>query len=232
MDSPADPKVPLPPKGKGGKDGKDGNARRDPVSEATTHRISLLLRCLRTLEAEGVGTISSYGLDERFGLNSAQIRKDLAQFGEFGIRGVGYRVGELKARLKGLMGLDRTKTVVIVGAGNLGQALADSRNFNSEGFRVAFLFDVDGRKIGGRSRTGVLIRNFAEISGALRDNPAEIGVIAVPGETVPDVTRALVEAGVKAILNFAPVTLTSEKAIVKNVDLTLFLENLSFQLDR
>ncbi|MEO6326874.1 MAG: redox-sensing transcriptional repressor Rex, partial [Thermoanaerobaculia bacterium] len=184
------------------------------MSEATTHRISLLLRCLRILEAEGVGTISSYSLDERFGLNSAQIRKDLAQFGEFGIRGVGYRVGELKARLKGLMGLDRTKTIVIVGAGNLGQALADSRNFNSEGFRVAQLFDVDGRKIGGRSRTGVAIRSFAELAASLKEKPAEIGVIAVPAEAAPEVSRALTEAGVKSILNFAPITLTSDKVIV------------------
>jgi redox-sensing transcriptional repressor len=229
LGSPTDSRGPLPPKGK---EGRDGKGRRDPVSEATTHRISLLLRCLRILEAEGVGTISSHALDERFGLNSAQIRKDLAQFGEFGIRGVGYRVGELKARLEGLMGLDRPKTIAIVGAGNLGQALADSRNFNSEGFRVGFLFDVDGRKIGGRSRTGVPIRSFEEMSEALRGESAEIGVIAVPAEAVSDVARALVEAGVEAILNFAPVTLTSEKVIVKNVDLTLFLENLSFQLGR
>src|SRR5438105_4892970 len=128
--------------------------RRESVSEATTHRLSLLLRCLRTLEADGVETVSSKGLAERFGLNSAQIRKDLAQFGEFGVRGVGYRVADLKIRLQSLMGLEKTRVIVIIGAGNLGQALADSRNFNTEGFRVAALFDVDGRKIGGHTRSG------------------------------------------------------------------------------
>lgn len=206
--------------------------RHEPVSEATSHRISLLLRCLRSLETENVGTVSSYHLAERFGLNSAQIRKDLAQFGEFGIRGVGYRVKELKERLELLMGLDQTRSIVIVGAGNLGQALADSRNFNTEGFRVAFLFDIDGRKIGGRSRTGVPIRNVAEIPSALKESPADIAVLAVPAEAVPDVARTLSEAGVEAILNFAPVTAVppSSSVIVKNVDLTLFLENLSFQL--
>src|SRR5664280_8392 len=126
--------------------------RTEPVPEATSHRLSLLLRSLRSLEAAGVRTASSYEIAARFSLNSAQIRKDLAQFGEFGVRGVGYRVAELKAHLKGLMGLGVTHTLGIAGAGKLGQALADSPNFNAEGFRVAALFDVDGRKVGGRSR--------------------------------------------------------------------------------
>src|SRR5215471_7597949 len=141
----------------------NGKGRREPVSEATTHRLSLLLRCLRALETEGVGTVSSRELAARFGLNSAQIRKDLAQFGEFGVRGVGYRVADLKAKLKQLMGLEKTRVVVIAGAGNLGQALAVSRNFNVDGFKVAALFDVDGRKVGSRSRTGVPILDVAEM---------------------------------------------------------------------
>lgn len=204
---------------------------RDAVSEATTHRLSLLLRCLRQLENEGVPTISSYALAERYGLNSAQIRKDLAQFGEFGVRGVGYRVPDLKARLKTLMGLDEPKTLVIVGAGNLGQALADSRNFNSEGFHVAALFDNDGRKIGGKSRSGVPIRDAGTISTAAKELGAHIGVLAVPTDAAPATAQALVQGGVRALLNFAPTTVPPSKGvIVKNVDLTLFLENLSFQL--
>jgi len=204
---------------------------RAATSEATTHRLSLLLRALRVLEAEGVGTVSSHDLAARFGLHSAQIRKDLALFGEFGVRGVGYRVAELKDRLRNLMGLDRSRTVVIAGAGNLGQALADSRNFNSDGFHVAALFDLDGRKVGSKSRSGVSIHHASEIPQAARELKAEIGVLAVPAEAVPDVARALVDGGVVAILNFAPVTLPAiENVVVKNVDLTLFLENLSFQL--
>ena len=148
---------------------KKASERIEPVSEATSHRLSLLLRSLRGLEAAGVHTASSYEIAARFGLNSAQIRKDLAQFGEFGVRGVGYRVRELKAHLKALMGLDRTRALGIAGAGNLGQALADSRNFNADGFRVAALFDVDGRKIGGRSRTGVPIRDVATLEESVAE---------------------------------------------------------------
>jgi redox-sensing transcriptional repressor len=201
------------------------------VSEATTHRLSLLLRGLRVLEAEGIGTISSRALAERFDLNAAQIRKDLALFGEFGVRGLGYRVAELKKRLMTLMGLDRRRTVVIVGAGNLGQALADSRNFNGEGFHVAGLFDVDTRKVGGRSRTGVPIRDARDLPAALRQLRPDIGVLAVPAEAAASLAAVLTGAGVPAILNFAPVTVPAKAGtVVKNVDLTLFLENLSYRL--
>jgi len=207
---------------------------KDPpesVSEATTHRLSLLLRSLRVLDGEKVGTISSQQLAERFGLNSAQIRKDLAQFGEFGVRGVGYHVPELKARLKSVMGLDRVRNVWVVGAGNLGQALADSKNFNSEGFRVAALFDSDRRKVGARSRTGVPLRDVATLKEWAAKENAEIGVLAVPADAVASVALLLRDAGVRAILNFAPITLAPlPDVVVKNVDLTLFLENLSFQL--
>lgn len=201
------------------------------VSEATTHRLSLLLRSLRQLEGEGTTTISSRLLADRFALNSAQIRKDLAQFGEFGVRGVGYRVGDLKARLEGLMGLDRPRPIAILGAGNLGQALADSRNFNVGAFRVAALFDTDGRKIGSRTRTGVPIRSVTELPDALSPLGAEIGVIAVPAEPAPGAAVLLVTGGVQAILNFAPASIGPFPGVsVKNIDLTLFLENLSFQL--
>ncbi len=210
---------------------KKPSERIEPVPEATSHRLSLLLRALRGLESAGVHTASSYDIEARFGLNSAQIRKDLAQFGEFGVRGVGYRVPELKAHLKKLMGLERTRVLGIVGAGNLGQALADSRNFNAEGFRVAALFDLDGRKIGSRSRTGVPIRDLALLEAAVAELHIEIGIIAVPAEAAVQIGERLAAAGVSAVLNFAPVTVPSLPGLlVKNVDLTFFLENLSFQL--
>ncbi len=205
--------------------------RSETVPEATSHRLSLLLRSLRGLEAASVHTASSYDIAARFSLNSAQIRKDLAQFGEFGVRGVGYRVGELKAHLKVLMGLDRTRSLGIAGAGNLGQALADSRNFNAEGFRVAALFDVDGRKIGGRSRTGVPIHDIQTLESSVEELQIEIGVLAVPAEGAIPIARRMAAAGVGALLNFAPVTVPALPGmLVKNVDLTFFLENLSFQL--
>jgi redox-sensing transcriptional repressor len=205
--------------------------RPQGVPEATSERLSLVLRGLRALEAQGVHTVSSFQLAERFGMNPAQIRKDLAQFGEFGVRGVGYRVAALKTKLKELMGLERTRVVVIVGAGNLGQALADSRNFNVDGFKVAALYDIDGRKIGGKSRTGVPILDLATLAATLDDCRADIGVIAVPAEGALEAARLLAGAAVPAILNFAPVSVPAvEGTFVRNVDLTFFLENLSFQL--
>ena len=205
--------------------------RPEGVAAPTSERLSLVLRGLRALEAQGVHTVSSYQLAERFGMNPAQIRKDLAQFGEFGVRGVGYRVADLKAKLKELMGLAKTRVVVIVGAGNLGQALADTRNFNVDGFKVAALFDVDGRKVGGRSRTGVPILDMAELPQKAAEMKADIGVLAVPAEAALEVARLLAGAGVPALLNFAPVSVPpTEGTFVRNVDLTFFLENLSFQL--
>ena len=208
-----------------------GKRRREPVSEATTHRLSLVLRCLRALETEGIDTVSSQGLATRFGLNSAQIRKDLAHFGEFGVRGVGYRVADLKTKLRHVLGVDRPRTLVIVGAGYLGLALADSKNFNTDGFRVGALFDVDGRKIGSKSRSGVPIRDAAEIPAAVKELGAEIGILAVPAEGVASAAAALAKGGLKAILNFAPAAAPSfPGVVVKNLDLTLFLEGLAFEL--
>jgi len=205
--------------------------RTDPVPEATSHRLSLLLRSLRGLEAAGVHTASSFEIAARYGLNSAQIRKDLAQFGEFGVRGLGYRVHDLKAHLKALMGLEKTRVVGIAGAGNLGQALADSRNFNAEGFRVAALFDLDGRKVGGHSRTGVPIRDVQALEESVAELKIEIGIIAIPAEGALRLAERMAAAGVRALLNFAPVTIPAlPGTVVKNVNLTFFLENLSFQL--
>jgi redox-sensing transcriptional repressor len=210
---------------------KRASERTESIPEATSHRLSLLLRALRSLEAANVHTISSYEMAERFGLNSAQIRKDLAQFGEFGVRGVGYRVTQLKTHLKSLMGLETTRAIAIAGAGNLGQALADSRNFNAEGFRVVALFEVDGRKVGGRSRTGVPIRDVHTLESSVKELRIEIGILAVPSEEAPALAGRLAAAGVPAVLNFSPVTIPALPGVlVKNVDLTFFLENLSFQL--
>ena len=205
--------------------------RRERLSEAATHRLSLLLRSLAVLETEGVDTVSSPGLALRLGVNAAQIRKDLAHLGEFGVRGVGYRVDDLRIRLGSILGLDRVRVVVIVGAGHLGQALADSRNFNGESFRVGALFDVDGRKVGGMSRTGVPIRHAGKLRESVAQMGAEIGVLAVPPENAEGVARALAEAGVRGILNFAPTTVGPfAGTTVKNVDLTLSLETLAIQL--
>src|SRR5688500_16655202 len=128
---------------------------RASVSELITVRLSVYLRCLIYLESIGQTTVSSHELAQRFHLNSAQIRKDLAHFGEFGTRGVGYNVSLLKTHLVRTLGIDRTRNVLIVGAGNLGMALADYRGFNSNGFHIIALLDVDAEKIGKFSRSGI-----------------------------------------------------------------------------
>src|SRR3954470_5848678 len=128
---------------------------RETISELTTGRLSVYLRCLTFLESVGQSTVSSHELAERFHLNSAQIRKDLACFGEFGTRGVGYDVSKLKAHLVHELGIDHSRNAVIVGAGNLGLALADYHGFNSNGFHIAALLDTDPEKVGRTSRRGI-----------------------------------------------------------------------------
>src|SRR5687767_15519051 len=146
--------------------GLQGRAIRESletVSELTTNRLSVYLRCLNTLDAAGVKTISSKALAEQFHLNAAQIRKDLAYFGEFGVRGVGYTVKELKRQLRQILGLDRRVRVAVIGAGNLGLALADYPGFRQEGFSITALFDTERTKIGHKSKTGVRILNIDDL---------------------------------------------------------------------
>lgn len=210
------------------------NKRRaafEQVSELTTNRLSVYLRCLSGLEAAGVETISSQALAEQFHLNAAQIRKDLAYFGEFGVRGVGYYVKDLKLHLRQILGLDRRLRVAVLGAGNLGQALADYPGFGREGFEIVGLFDVDAAKIGDRSRSGVPIHDIRELRRVARREHIDIGVIAVPAESAQPVLDLVVAAGVKAILNFSPGTLKVPPGVkLKSVDLTVSLESLSFYL--
>ena len=203
----------------------------EPVSELTTNRLSVYLRCLQTLDAAGVRTVSSQALAEQFHLNAAQIRKDLAYFGEFGVRGVGYYVRELRSHLRQILGLDQRVRVAIMGAGNLGLALADYPGFRTEGFEIAALFDTVREKIGQRSRGGVLIHDIADLRRIARKERIQIAVIAVPAAAAQPVLQTVVAAGIKAILNFSPGTLKVPADVkMKSVDLTVSLESLSFFL--
>jgi redox-sensing transcriptional repressor len=201
------------------------------VSEATARRLSVYLRDLQTLEAESVTKISSHDFAKRFRLNSAQIRKDLATFGDFGIRGVGYDVSVLKSHLVSLLGLDKPHLLAICGAGRLGLALARSAGFRSAGFSIGALFDVDPSKIGSVSDSGVPILSMDRLPSFVKAHPIDIGVLAVPADAAERTYRALTAAGVRAILNFAPARLPEEPGVfVKNVDLRIHLETLSFYL--
>lgn len=205
--------------------------QKDTISELTTARLSVYLRCLARLEASGVRTVSSQELAKRFHLNSAQIRKDLACLGEFGIRGVGYDVSRLRLHLIEALGLDRARRLVIIGAGNLGMALADYRGFNADGFSVIALFDSDPSRVGLRSRSGVVVRHAGDLASVIQSQRVEIGVIAVPPEHAQQVYDELVQAGIAAVLNFAPATIrTHDRVKVKHVDLRINLESLSFHL--
>jgi len=205
----------------------------DQISELTAGRLSVYLRCLNTLDAAGVKTISSKALAEQFHLNAAQIRKDLAYFGEFGVRGVGYYVKELKRHLREILGLDRTVHVAILGAGNLGLALADYPGFRQEGFAIVALFDTERGKIGHRSKGGVSILDTAEFRRLVKKAHIDIAVVAVPAESAQAVVNMAVQAGIRAILNFSPGSLKVPPGVkLKNVDLTVSLESLSFYLAR
>jgi redox-sensing transcriptional repressor len=204
----------------------------EKISELTTSRLSVYLRCLDELEAEGIAKISSDKLAKRFHLNSAQIRKDLANFGEFGVRGVGYSVKDLRDHLRKILGLNRQHRVGIVGAGRLGTALADYYGFQQTNFIVAAMFDADSEKIG--QKVGEIeifdIKNFSEI--AKRDN-IDVAVIVVPARFAQTVLEIVTEAGIKAVLNFAPTPLRTIGGVkLKTVDLTITLEGLSYFLSK
>ena len=203
----------------------------EQISEPTTSRLSLYLRFLNELDGKGVKTVSSKALAEQFGLNAALIRKDLSHFGDLGVRGVGYVVEDLRRELRSILGLDRRLGVAIVGAGNLGLALADYPGFRQEGFRIVALFDNLREKVGRISRSGVTIYDIGDLQQVARREGITIAVIAVPEASARDVVQTVVQAGIKAILNFSPGALRVPPHVkLKSVDLTVSLESLSFYL--
>jgi redox-sensing transcriptional repressor len=207
------------------------NHDRETISELTTGRLSVYLRCLTFLESQGQRTVSSHEMAELFHLNSAQIRKDLACFGEFGTRGVGYDVTRLKSHLTETLGIDRTRNVIIAGAGNLGMALADYGGFNTNGFHIVGLVDTDPAKIGRASREGIPVLDAHRLGEIVRKNHVEIGIIAVTADAAQVVYDAFVAAGLHAVLNFAPVQIKVVPDVkLKSVDLRINLESLSFHL--
>ena len=203
---------------------------QDDISPLTVNRISVYLRCLRRLQELGVARISSQQLARRFHLSAAQIRKDLAHFGEFGIRGVGYEVAHLRERLERLLDIGRERAAIIVGAGNVGTALARFPGFRSGGFRILAVFDNDPAKVG-TELAGLTIRPSRDLARGVAELGAEIAILTVPAEAAQENYDALADAGVKAVLNFAPVQLELDTRVrVKNVDLLIFLEELAYFL--
>ena len=201
------------------------------ISDLTVARLSVYLRCMDRLLELGIETISSQALADRFNLNSAQIRKDLAYFGEFGVRGVGYNVHELRQYVVEILGLDRERRLVIVGAGNLGTALCHYSSFSGGNFLVVGILDSDSSRIGDPTPAGLLVEDAARLGEIVAQRQVEIGVITTPASSAQAVADSMVAAGLKAILNFAPIRVRGEDDVLaKTVDLGVHLEELSFHL--
>jgi redox-sensing transcriptional repressor len=201
------------------------------ISELTIARLSIYLRCVDQLIEIGVETVSSQNLAKRFNLNSAQIRKDLAYFGEFGVRGVGYNVRELRQYIIEILGLDREHRIVIVGAGNLGYALGHYSGFSTGNFLVVAVLDSDPTRIGDATPSGLLVEDQERLAEIVTQRHVEIGVITTPANAAQRVCDQMVAAGLRSILNFAPIRVRApENVLAKTVDLKVHLEELSFFL--
>jgi redox-sensing transcriptional repressor len=200
------------------------------IAESTVRRLSLYLRFLEQFAAQGHTTVSSAALARRGGTTSAQVRKDLSFFGSFGKRGLGYSVHELAAKIRDILGLERTYRVVLVGAGRIGSALAQYPGFRQRGFNVTAIYDTDPKKVGARWN-GLVVRDVSHLEADLKRDRSDIAILVTPAEAAQQVADRLVQAGVKAILNFAPVQLSVPSDVaVKSVNMALELETLSFAL--
>lgn len=199
----------------------------NPVSK----RLALYHRCVVSLLSEGKEVTSSQELGDRLALKPSQIRKDLSYFGEFGKRGTGYELRELKLSLENLLSINKTWNVCIVGAGNIGTALANHTEFFKEGYKIIAFFDKNpskiGKKIGIRS---IPVYSVEELEEKVKELKIEIGVIAVPSASARSVAELLVKAGIKGILNFAPMKLKIENVEIEDVDIAISFKALTFRI--
>lgn len=208
-------------------------AKKLPPPQATIRRLSVYLRYLSGLENDGVKVISSQDLARRLALNPAQVRKDLAYFGEFGKRGVGYSVKKLRDHIIKILGLQQVRKVAIIGAGGrLGRALALYTGFEKRNFKVSALFDADSDVIGTiLAQEAGEVLPIEQLPRIVKERNIEILILTVPAQAIKEVYDMVMLSGVKAVLNFAPFKLIStEDVVVHNVDLTTELESLSYHL--
>ena len=202
------------------------------IPGATITRLSIYTRNLEKLAKQEVGVVSSKRLAELCRVNPAQIRKDLAYFGQFGVRGVGYTVKELLFDIKKILGLNKEWNLAIVGLGNLGRALVAHENFVHQGYNFVCAFDVDSEKVGKTLPGGVKIAHVSRLQEVCQQTNVEIGVICTPPENAQEAADKLMDVPVLAVLNFAPVQLDchAEGCKIKNVDFTITLDNLAYHL--
>ncbi len=198
------------------------------IPRKTVYRLSLYYRALQRLKANQLDTVSSAALAKAAGVKPTQLRKDLTYFGQFGTRGLGYNVAALSGQLTELLGTTHLQPVILVGAGHLGSALLRYPGFAKEGFEVIAAFDADAT----RERTrdlGVQVLPMEKMAEVVRERRIKMAILTVPGTVAQEVTNVLLEAGILAILNFAPIILqVPDNVVVNNVDLAIELENLSY----
>lgn len=207
---------------------------RDPrgrkIPKAVIKRLSLYSRVLQAMEMRSVEKISSMDLGEKLGLNPAQVRKDLAYFGQFGVRGVGYYVADLRQSIKRILGTDREVRVGLIGVGNLGSALLSYGGFATQGFKIVAAFDNDRRKVGS-IKNNIHIANVRELEEKLRSQAIDLVILAVPAHAAQEIAERVVRAGIKAILNFVPTRLVvPDNVKVHYVDLAIEIESLTYYL--
>lgn len=207
--------------------------RSRPIPEATVSRLPVYLRCLLDVaESRGEMTVSSEELARMAGVNAAKVRKDLSYLGSYGTRGVGYDVEYLLYQITRELGLTQDWPAAIIGAGNLGRALASYKGFSERGFRIIALFDTD-EKVIGKTVAGMIVRHLDELKEVCAEQGVSIGIIATPPQAAQEVAEKLVDAGVKSILNFAPAVVNVPPDVtVRKVDLSIELQILSFYQQR
>lgn len=202
------------------------------IPEVVIDRLPVYYRLLSRMRTEGETVVSSHELGEALGVTPAQIRKDLSYFGRFGKQGRGYSVDRLHSELRLILGLSHKWSLVLVGMGRLGQAIAAYRGFDTEGMAIVAAFDADPALVG-TTVDGVTIRDAAHLERDLRELNVDIGVVAVPAEHAQEVIERLVRAGIKAILNYAPVAIQAPPGVeVRQVDPVLQLQSMTYHLTR
>ncbi|MFA5676292.1 MAG: redox-sensing transcriptional repressor Rex [Christensenellales bacterium] len=206
--------------------------QENKISDAVIHRLPKYYRYLSELEAAGIERVSSSRMSADMRLNASQIRRDLNCFGGFGQQGYGYQVIRLRQEIKNILGIGAEYKAVIVGAGNIGQALLKYRHFAQEGYRITAVFDADERTIG-HDLGGISVRPMSELTGFMGKNAVDIGIIAVPKKYAQKIADELVSLGVKGIWNFAPVDVQVRRGVsIVNVHLSDSLYVLSYRMRR
>ncbi|MEO8206800.1 MAG: redox-sensing transcriptional repressor Rex [Chthoniobacterales bacterium] len=201
---------------------------KEIIPRKTVYRLSVYHRCLERMVAGEDGRVSSDTLAKIAGVKPTQLRKDLACFGHFGKRGIGYDAQTLRARLSEVLGTTRLQPVILIGAGNLGMALLGYQGFAKEGFEIIGAFDAQPERVDMKA-PGIPVFSMEELQPFIKKNNVKMAILAVPGHVAQEVCNQLVEVGVQAVLNFAPIILqVPEHTVVNNVNLAIELENLSY----